>query len=254
MIKDMKAFLKGLALAVTFAGILILIFSPVFGPDREGKPRNGLQYSDSLFNRLAKGSSYFIPKLKEEKLAGLSSEPVSISVKLKEYKGADPEKDAKLMDNAVRVLTISGARAQAAGDRINITGDLKALLDRALADSDSMYHNEGAQMAARYSAEEKDAKPLLRAWWNILESSVKELQKQGKNKEAEVVSQVNKKAVEPAYNFYKIQAQKVSERAFTLLGVLVFYVAYTLWWGFAIYFMFEGLGLSTKKAKVKKEV
>jgi hypothetical protein len=27
-----------------------------------------------------------------------------------------------------------------------------------------------------------------------------------------------------------------------------------MWWGFAIFFIFEGLGLSMKKAKVKKEV
>jgi hypothetical protein len=34
----------------------------------------------------------------------------------------------------------------------------------------------------------------------------------------------------------------------------VFYVVYTLWWGFAIFFIFEGIGLSMTKAKVKKEV
>jgi hypothetical protein len=36
--------------------------------------------------------------------------------------------------------------------------------------------------------------------------------------------------------------------------LLVFYVAYTMWWGFAIFYIFEGIGLSMKKAKVKKEV
>ncbi len=48
----------GILLALCFFGILALIFSPVFGHGR-----NGLQYSDDLFNKLAKGSSYFIPEL-----------------------------------------------------------------------------------------------------------------------------------------------------------------------------------------------
>ena len=38
-----------------------------------------------------------------------------------------------------------------------------------------------------------------------------------------------------------------------LSGLLVFYVFYTMWWGYAIFYMFEGFGLTMKKAKVKKE-
>jgi hypothetical protein len=82
----------------------------------------------------------------------------------------------------------------------------------------------------------------------------KELKKQGKIAEAKIVSDVMKKAVEPAYNFYKIEGQKVSEKAGLMIGLLVFYVVYTMWWGFAIFYLFEGLGLTMKKAKVKKEV
>jgi hypothetical protein len=39
-----------------------------------------------------------------------------------------------------------------------------------------------------------------------------------------------------------------------MTGLLVFYVIYTMWWGFAIFYMFDGIGLTMKKAKVKKEV
>jgi len=42
---------------VTFAGVLALIFSPIFGDGR-----NGLVYADDMFNKLSKGSSYFIPR------------------------------------------------------------------------------------------------------------------------------------------------------------------------------------------------
>ena len=65
---------------------------------------------------------------------------------------------------------------------------------------------------------------------------------------------VMKKAVETAYNFYGISPERVSDRIGLMTGLLVFYVVYTLWWGFAIFFIFEGIGLTMKKAKVKKEV
>lgn len=72
--------------------------------------------------------------------------------------------------------------------------------------------------------------------------------------EANLVSAVKKKAVETTYNFYGILPEKVSEKFGIMTGLLVFYVAYTMWYGFAIFFIFEGLGLTMTKAKVKKEV
>lgn len=50
-------FVVGLIMGISFFAVLILIFSPIF----HGK--NGLDYSDDLFNKLSKGSSYFIPNL-----------------------------------------------------------------------------------------------------------------------------------------------------------------------------------------------
>ncbi len=48
--------------------------------------------------------------------------------------------------------------------------------------------------------------------------------------------------------------RRSSEKAGIMTGLLVFYVVYTMWWGFAIFYMFDGIGLTMKKAKVKKEV
>jgi len=59
--------------------------------------------------------------------------------------------------------------------------------------------------------------------------------------------------IEAAYNFYRIEPVKVSERAGTLTGLLVFYVLYTLWWGFALTFLVEGMGLTMTKKGAKKE-
>jgi capsid portal protein len=94
----------------------------------------------------------------------------------------------------------------------------------------------------------------MESWHTMLKGVDKSLKKQGKIEEAKIVSDVMKKAVEPAYNYYKIESQNVVDKAGIMTGLLVFYVAYTMWWGFAIFFMFDGIGLTMKKAKVKKEV
>jgi hypothetical protein len=70
---------------------------------------------------------------------------------------------------------------------------------------------------------------------------------------AKLFSEVNKKAVEPGYNFYQIDANKVVDHAGMLSGLLVFYVFYTMWWGYSIFYLFDGVGLTMKKARVKKE-
>ena len=72
----------------------------------------------------------------------------------------------------------------------------------------------------------------------------KDLKKQKKFKEAKVVALVVKKAVESSYNYYKIEPQKIRDRWGVVLFSLIFYVLYTLWYGFAIMFMFEGWGMA----------
>jgi hypothetical protein len=72
---------------------------------------------------------------------------------------------------------------------------------------------------------------------------VDDLKKQKKFKEAHVIELVKKKAVETSYNYYEIEPQKISDRLGLVIFSLVFYVVYTLWYGFAIMFLFEGWGL-----------
>ena len=236
IVKNNKAFSVGAFLAVTFFGVLTLIFSPIFG---EGK--NGLVYSDDMFNRLSKGSSYFIPKVAKSNEA-IKGTQVSLVIKLEK---------AEQSETALKVLTAAGTGAQNTGAGIELKGDLGAVMVKVLQDADDMFKNDGKKVADRYGMDEKEA---MTSWWNMLKVMDKELKKQGKIPEAKVVSDVMKKAVEPAYNFYKIESQKVVDKAGIMTGLLVFYVAYTMWWGFAIFYMFDGIGLTMKKAKVKKEV
>jgi hypothetical protein len=237
LIRHKKTFNLGAVLAITFLGILITIFSPVFGDGR-----NGLEYSDALFNKLAKGSSYFIPELAEVVKPVASQEIGGVTIKLE---------NAEQVTKAVKILMTAGAQVGNQGGELKISGNLGKLLTTVLDDSSTMYHNRGSEISAKYGIDERD---VMSTWWAVLNKVAKELQKAKRVDEANAVFEVMKKGIEPAYNFYKIDPQKVSEKAFTVIALLLFYVLYTMWWGYAIFYMFDGLGLSMKKARVKKEV
>ncbi|MDA8241542.1 MAG: hypothetical protein M0Z67_14395 [Nitrospiraceae bacterium] len=243
IVRNKKMFSMGAVFAISFLAVLFMIFSPVFG----GK--NGLQFADDSFNRLSKGSSYFIPKVAKsnERFIGRMF-AVGIKVDKPEDKPGDAEKRAV---NILKVFTAAGAAVQVTGTSVKIEGDLGKVLESALQDSDAMFRNDGEKIKARYGTD--DEKKMFRQWHNALGKIMKEFQKEKKIEEAKMVSDVMKKAIEPAYNFYKIDGDKVVDHAGMLSGLLVFYVTYTMWWGYAIFYMFDGLGLSMKKAKVKKE-
>ncbi len=236
IVKNYKMFSVGAILAVSFFGILALIFSPIFG---DGK--NGLVYSDDMFNKLSKGSSYFIPKVAKNN-EKFTNTTIALIVKLEK-----PEQN----DGVKKLLAAAGADVRNASPELQINGNLGSIMSKVLQDADDMFKNDGKKVSDRYGVDEKEA---MTSWWNVLKVMDKELKKQGKIEEAKIVSDVMKKAVEPAFNFYKIDAQQVSEKAGIMTGLLVFYVIYTMWWGFAIFYMFDGIGLTMKKAKVKKEV
>lgn len=230
----------GFLLAASFLGVLVLIFSPVFG-----NGRNGLTYADDMFNTLSKGSSYFIPELREnaEKFKGQS-----LSVKISGAKAEDKPGDTEArIENVSRVLTAAGAKIEVTGTDMKIEGDLGAILASALNDSDAMYKNQGEAIKTRYSYD--DEKKIFRQWHNAFTAMDKALKKEGKIEQAKIISDVTKKAVETAYNYYKVEPVKVKDKAVLMTALLVFYVIYTMWWGFAIYFLFDGIGLSMSKAK-----
>ncbi|MGE5892870.1 MAG: hypothetical protein ACM34I_02330 [bacterium] len=235
IIKNKKTFSVGFVFAISFLTILVFIFAPVFNG------RNGLQFADDSFNKLSKGSSYFIPKIAKsvEPFVGKS---LSTSVKL------DTADDAAL---AAKLFDAAGAKTEIKEKEvIMVEGDLGVVLQSALRDADAMYKNDGQAVAGRYGHDEKR---VMKTWWLALGKIDKKLKKDKLVAEAKIISEVNKKAIEPGYNFYKIETNKVSEHAGMMSGLLIFYVAYTMWWGYAIFYLFDGVGLSMKKAKVKKE-
>ena len=94
----------------------------------------------------------------------------------------------------------------------------------------------GDQRVKTSPAEYKD-------WWQAFKGAEKDLNSQKKFKEAKAVANISKKGIEASYNFYKIEPQSIMDRLGVVIFSLVFYVIYTLWYGFAIMFMFEGWGM-----------
>ncbi len=224
MIAHKKEFFGGFGLLVAFFVVLAIMFSPVF----EGQ--NGLDYLDSLYNSISKGSAYYIPKVKE-KTDNFTGSSIEVVLKLSSEKQAQ---------QTALLFRKGNAMANASGAQLKVAGDLGKILGNCLSDADNMYMNEGEKVSSKYGYNEKR---VLFNWWNALKAMDKALKDQKKFKEAKTVALVKKKAVETAYNYYKIQPQKISDRLGIVIFSLIFYVVYTLWYGFAIMFMFEGWGL-----------
>ena len=70
----------------------------------------------------------------------------------------------------------------------------------------------------------------------------KDLNRQKLFAAAQLTHSVQAKTVECAYNYYGIEAQEIKNRWGTVLFSLVFYVLYTIWYGYGIMYIFEGLG------------
>lgn len=207
-----------------FIVVLIIFFMPVFG----GK--NGLDYLDNLYNTISKGSAYYIPKVQKE-VNNLTGNSVSMTLQM------DDETQAQ---QTSPLFSAAGAMVNMSGAELKVSGDLGKILENCLADSDSMYNNDGEKVSSKYGYEERQA---LYNWWAACKAMDKDLKKQKKFKEAKTVALVQTKAVELAYNYYKIQPEKIGNKIGIVIFSLVFYVIYTLWYGFAIMFMFEGWGM-----------
>lgn len=214
----------GVVLLAVFFVVLAIFFAPVF----EG--HNGLDYLDNLYNSISKGSAYYIPKLREEAKAFAGAK---VDLAFKMGGPAQAEKSALLFMKSEALVNVSGAD-------LKVSGDLGRILDACLADADSMYRNDGAALVAKYGIDERQA---LYNWWQALKGVERSLNDQKKFKEAKAVANISKKAVETSYNYYKVVPQSIMERLGVVIFSLIFYVIYTLWYGFGILYLFEGAGM-----------
>ncbi len=224
-IVNRKKFYGGWLMLLVFVIVLAIFFSPVF----EGK--NGLDYLDNLYNSISKGSAYYIDKVKSEAEV---FDDKSVSVVL-EFKS---EEDADL---SAILFKKAGVQTGIKGSMLEISGNLGKIFSHVLEDAERMYYNEGVTVAEKYGYNEKR---VLYNWWQSLKEMDQAFKRQKLFKEAEAVILIKNKAVETAYNYYQIEPQKITDNLWIVILSLIFYVVYTVWYGFAFMYIFEGWGLS----------
>ena len=234
LILDKKHFIIGFIMLIVFVIILIIMSTPVF------KGKNAFQAADNLFNSIAKASSYKMPQL-EKQAHGFKGTAVNWAM---------DRESIFLPDLTKRLLVTAGAQVSLDEGNFRVKGDLGKITAAALKDAEIMYFDREKDISIKYSA---PGKKVLFSWWRVLKQAKEILKRQKKVKEASFVDDVVKKGIEVGYNFYGIASEKASKKAGTLAFSLVFYVFYTVWWGFSIFFLFEGFGL-VMQAGDKEEI
>lgn len=224
IVRNKKTLKKGLLLLGGFFTLLVLMFMPI---DRGSTPVHDL---DVLYNRISKGSVYYIDQLQQEseQLRGTT---------LEFRRETDTPRQAEQVS---ALITAAGGRTVVNGNTVIVNSELRTLLQSMLADADTMFHNNGAELRERYNLPEKH---VLYEWWQTLKAMEQSLTREERYDEAKFVHSVMTKGVECAYNYYGIEAGKISEEALLVIASLVFYVIYTVWFGYAILFLLQGLGL-----------
>lgn len=224
MIARKDKFLTGMILMILFTGVFVAIFMPLFNG------QNGLKYLDNLYNSISKGSAYYIDSVRQE-IAGIEGSELALNLTMKSEVQAQ---------QTVPLLMKAGAQVGQDGAQLTVTGNIVRILGNCLDDAQLMYDNEGTAVVDKYGYAEK---AVLYNWWSVLKAMDGDLKRQKKFKLAKMADLVNQKAVETAYNYYGIEGQKISDRIGVVIFSLIFYVGYTLWYGFGIMYLFEGWGM-----------
>jgi hypothetical protein len=232
----------GLFLVSSFFIIFGLMWTPLF-PGLEGDKVNAFHAADNLFNSISKGSAYFMEQMEERNQSFLDSS----------FKASLALNSERRSMMAKVMLQTAQAGVSVDGTTVHAEGDLGLVAQAAITDSRDMFHNDGQRVGARYGYDESDAREIMYVWHQLFRGLEAEMNHQERFADARHVAEVVSRTIEVGFNFYGIIAESARSKAGILTFSLVFYVVYTLWWGMAILYMFEGIGLKMKAGK-KKEV
>jgi len=233
VVRNKKTFSIGFIMLISFVLCYVGMMSPNFG-----NGRNGLQYADDMFNSLSKGSAYFIEEA--QKVAdGQMGKNINITIK------------ASSSEEAVKwgkLYTTAGATVTVKESSLSIDGDYGEILGAVVADSDFMYHNDSKSLEGKYGYDGREA---TYNWNTSLKKIDAALKAKSQFQEEFDLVKVQQKALEPAYNYYGVEIKKVNENKVSLAFLLCFYLIYTVWYGFGLYYLFDGLGIVVAKPKKK---
>jgi hypothetical protein len=235
LIVHRRKFLTGAAGLFVFAAVFAFGHTPLL----EGK--SVWLWADDLFNRLAKHSTDYIPEArkKAEKFNGVA---VDIAIH---------PRDLVTVDEFIRVVKMGGCDAKPMADkRIRLTGDLGRMAEAALADAELAFGNDAKAIEEKYRMNPSE---VNYCWWILFDGLARRYMQENQSGNNEFAKFLSAKVFEPAYNFRGIVAENASQKMTAVVGLLLFYVLYTVWYGFSILYLFEGFGISVTAAKEKKE-
>ncbi|AEG60853.1 hypothetical protein [Desulforamulus ruminis] len=237
MIRDSKAFTIGLIMLISFCGIYFYMMTPSFG-----NGRNGLDFADDLFNSISKGSVQDVVTSEVKKAANWEGTEIAVNLKCK-----DEEQAARWADALQKV---EDADVQVDKANVALKADMGKLLNNISEDCMNMFENKGDVVQQKYNTDPRDA---TNRWYSITKAVAKDLEVQKSFTESVYIQNYQKKMIEPAYNYYGVETKFVSENKGIMSFMLIFYMIYTLWYGFAIYYICGGLGITMTKGGKKSE-
>ncbi|MGD0626321.1 MAG: hypothetical protein ABSB32_16570 [Thermodesulfobacteriota bacterium] len=236
LVRDRRRFRIGLIGLLAFLVALAFWILPVRGS------RTGLQWADNLFNQLAKGSADSTPAVaqKSEKFRGVL---VDIGVNPK-WPGADQW--------VVKILAADGISASPMGDgRVRIRGDLWHLSMAASADAELLFKEQEEAFRNKYGLKGKE---VIYYWWTTFDDLTRRYIQLNRSEEADFTRFITTRVLEPSYNFAGIEPRNISSNLGTVIVLLLVYVLYTVWYGFATMYLFEGMGITATRAREKREI
>ena len=117
-----------------------------------------------------------------------------------------------------------------------------------MGDAELVFNNNEQQVQQKYKLKNTE---VIYCWWIIFDGLARRYIQENRGHEASFTKLMTSKVLEPAYNFRDIQPNKINDNAMPVIVLLGFYILYTVWYGFSIMYIFEGLGISIS-APVKK--
>ena len=234
LIVNPKKFRLGVSGLIIFFIVLVLGFTPIL----DGQ--TVLLRADNLFNRLAKNSADYIPD-GEKKADKFIGQAIDISITPREF-----AEDVKIS----QLVTRNGQKSKIISDgRIRITGDLGLIAKAAAVDARLAFENKNQQLKDKYGIKSEE---VIYSWWIIFDGLTRRYIQENNAGVADFTKYIASKVLEPSYNFRNIEAARSNDVVIPIVLLLLFYILYTIWYGFSIMYLFEGFGISATKS-IKKE-
>jgi hypothetical protein len=198
-------FTVGAILTITFFVTLLVMHSAnMFGIN--GKSL--VDYTDEMFVSVSKGSVYFIPQ---------------IIKKSKEYIGRSIDIQIKGDEKTAMLFEKANAKVELENMELKIKGDLGEIQENAAQDADLLFRGEDKRLYDKYGL---GGKEVIKRWWASLKAMEGPLRKAKRFEEIESLSNVRIKALEPAFNYYGVEAASAGDYLLGISSIVLCYVPY----------------------------